>query len=112
MPSRRIFNVYCLEILDSFHYFIRGHVFSSSFDFCRSRDGGSIFFLWPTLLGDPKGEVVLERSSEVSFNLVATYNQHDFSRIERFDRRYPERFCLRHRGRTLGALGGSEVTLA
>ena len=43
-----------------------------------------IFFLWRTALRDPKDEFVLELAVGADCDLIITYNQRDFSGIERF----------------------------
>jgi putative PIN family toxin of toxin-antitoxin system len=51
---------------------------------CLAARRRRIFFLWRTFLHDPKDELVLELAVEAGCELIITYNQRDFSGIERF----------------------------
>jgi putative PIN family toxin of toxin-antitoxin system len=51
---------------------------------CSAGQRRQIFFLWRTVLRDPKDEFVLELAVEGGCDLIITYNQRDFAGIERF----------------------------
>jgi putative PIN family toxin of toxin-antitoxin system len=51
---------------------------------CAVAHRHQIFFLWRTVLRDPKDEFVLELAVEAGCDLIITYNHRDFSGIERF----------------------------
>jgi len=51
---------------------------------CAVANRRRIFFLWRTFLHDPKDEFVLELAVEAGCDVIITYNQRDFSGIERF----------------------------
>jgi putative PIN family toxin of toxin-antitoxin system len=51
---------------------------------CSVAHRRQIFFLWRTVLRDPKDEFVLELAVEGGCDFIITYNQRDFSGIERF----------------------------
>jgi putative PIN family toxin of toxin-antitoxin system len=51
---------------------------------CSVAQRRQIFFLWRAVLRDPKDEFVLELAVEGGCEFIVTYNQRDFSGIERF----------------------------
>jgi len=51
---------------------------------CAVAERRQIFFLWRAVLRDPKDEFVLELAVEGGCEFIITYNQRDFSGIERF----------------------------
>jgi putative PIN family toxin of toxin-antitoxin system len=51
---------------------------------CAVAKRRQIYFLWRVVLRDPKDEFVLELAVEGGCEFIITYNQRDFSGIERF----------------------------
>jgi predicted nucleic acid-binding protein len=51
---------------------------------CSVAQRRRIFFLWRTVLRDPKDEFVLELAVEGGCDFILTYNERDFSGAERF----------------------------
>ena len=73
---------------------------------CAVAKRRQIFFLWRAVLRDPKDDFVLELAVEGGCEFIITYNQRDFSGIERFGLRTidPPRFSPLDRGLTMSTL--------
>ena len=51
---------------------------------CSVADKREIFYLWRPYLKDPKDDMVLELAVESESDFIITYNQKDFTGIEKF----------------------------